>query len=242
MKPMKAKLTMKQLVILLLCASAAMYLIHYLIFRDLHHLAVFGLHELAFLPLEVILVTLGLDRLVEKTHEDETQSKVSIIETLFFGESGGNMLRYLTSFDPNAPQLREILAVKEDWKSTDFVRAKRQLKSHVFRLDGGRVDFFSLHYHLAERQEYYRNLLENPAMTQSNEFTELVMKIYLLGEELDGHTDLYSLPAADQEYLCELLEEIYRELSFFWLDNAYNLSLHNRPRLRLFLRHSPFAV
>ena len=68
------------------------------------------------------------------------------------------------------------------------------------------------------------------------------MKIYLLGEELDGHTDLYSLPADDQEYLCELLEEIYRELSFFWLDNAYNLSLHNRPRLRLLLRTSPFVA
>ena len=66
MKPMKAKLTMKQLVILLQCASAAMYLAHYLIFRDLHHLAIFGLHELAFVPLEVILVTLGLDQLVEK--------------------------------------------------------------------------------------------------------------------------------------------------------------------------------
>ena len=190
MKPVKAKLTVKQLILLLLCASALLYAIHYLIFRDLHHLAIFGLHELAFVPLEVILVTLGLDQLVEKTHREEARSKVSIIETLYFNESGGTMLRYLTSFDPDAARLRELLQVTEDWHSSDFRQAIRQLKSYPFLLDLDRIDFFGLHYHLSQRHEYYRSMLENPALTQSEAFTEMIMKIYLLWEELDGRTNL----------------------------------------------------
>jgi len=240
MKPVKAKLTVKQLILLLLCASALLYAIHYLIFRDLHHLAIFGLHELAFVPLEVILVTLGLDQLVEKTHREEARSKVSIIETLYFNESGGTMLRYLTSFDPDAARLRELLQVTEDWHSSDFRQAIRQLKSYPFLLDLDRIDFFGLHYHLSQRHEYYRSMLENPALTQSESFTEMIMKIYLLWEELDGRTNLYQLPEKDRNYLAELLHEIYRELTEYWLDNVYNHSIHNRFRLHRAIESNPF--
>lgn len=240
MKPVKAKLTVKQLILLLLCASALLYAIHYLIFRDLHHLAIFGLHELAFVPLEVILVTLGLDQLVEKTHREEARSKVSIIETLYFNESGGTMLRYLTSFDPDAARLRELLQVTEDWHSSDFRQAIRQLKSYPFLLDLERIDFFGLHYHLSQRHEYYRSMLENPALTQSEAFTEMIMKIYLLWEELDGRTNLYQLPEKDRSYLAELLHEIYRELTEYWLDNVYNHSIHNRFRLHRAIESNPF--
>lgn len=240
MKPVKAKLTVKQLILLLLCASALLYAIHYLIFRDLHHLAIFGLHELAFVPLEVILVTLGLDQLVEKTHREEARSKVSIIETLYFNESGGTMLRYLTSFDPDAARLRELLQVTQDWRSSDFRQAIRQLKSYPFLLDLDRIDFFGLHYHLSQRHEYYRSMLENPALTQSEAFTEMIMKIYLLWEELDGRTNLYQLPEKDRNYLAELLHEIYRELTEYWLDNVYNHSIHNRFRLHRAVESNPF--
>lgn len=240
MKPVKAKLTVKQLILLLLCASALLYAIHYLIFRDLHHLAIFGLHELAFVPLEVILVTLGLDQLVEKTHREEARSKVSIIETLYFNESGGTMLRYLTSFDPDAARLRELLQVTQDWRSSDFRQAIRQLKSYPFLLDLDRIDFFGLHYHLSQRHEYYRSMLENPALTQSEAFTEMIMKIYLLWEELDGRTNLYQLPEKDRSYLAELLHEIYRELTEYWLDNVYNHSIHNRFGLHRAIESNPF--
>ena len=105
-----------------------------------------------------------------------------------------------------------------------------------------RVDFFGLHYHLDERHNYYRNILENPALTQSNEFTEMVMKIYLMWEELDCRTDLYNLNDAEKNYLGSLLTEIYQELVTYWLDNAYNHSIHNRPRLHRLVETNPFQV
>ena len=150
------------------------------------------------------------------------------------------MLRYLTSFDPNAETLSKILKISESWKSADFIAAKKRLKSYSFHLDVEKVDFFGLHYHLDERHAYYRNILENPALTQSNEFTELVMKIYLMWEELDCRTDLYALSSEDKSYLGELLTQIYEELVEYWLDNAYNHSIHNRPRLHRLIATSPF--
>ncbi len=234
------KLTMKQIVIALLCTSALLYVLHYLIFRDLHHIGIFFLHDLAGMPLEVILVTLFFDRIIDKASEEENQSKLSIIETLFFNESGGNMLRYLTSFDPHSGQLAQILRVTMDWKASDYSNARKQLKAYSFHLDVEKVDYFGLHYHLDERHTYYRNILENPALTQSSEFTEMVMKIYLLWEELDCRTDLYNLDLQEKHYLGELLTEIYQELAEYWLDNAHNHSIHNRPRLHRLIETSPF--
>lgn len=239
--PFARKLTIKQIVCLLLCTSVVLYVLHYLVFRDLHHIGIFFLHELAGMPLEVILVSLFFDKLIEKTHEEENKSKLSIIETLFFNESGGNMLRYLSSFDPNFQQLSAVLAVRMDWKSVDYQAARLHLKDYPFQLDVEKVDFFGLHYHLDERHAYYRNILENPALTQSNEFTELVMKIYLMWEELDCRTDLYNLDLHEKHYLGELLTEIYEELVVYWLDNAHNHSIHNRPRLHRVIETSPFA-
>ena len=239
--PFARKLTIKQIVCLLLCTSVVLYVLHYLVFRDLHHIGIFFLHELAGMPLEVILVSLFFDKLIEKTHEEENKSKLSIIETLFFNESGGNMLRYLSSFDPNFQQLSAVLAVRMDWKSVDYQAARLHLKDYPFHLDVEKVDFFGLHYHLDERHAYYRNILENPALTQSNEFTELVMKIYLMWEELDCRTDLYNLDLHEKHYLGELLTEIYEELVVYWLDNAHNHSIHNRPRLHRVIETSPFA-
>ncbi len=240
--PFGHKLTMKQIVILMLCTSAALYMLHYLIFRDLHHIGIFFLHDLAGMPLEAILMTLFFDRIIEKAHEEESQSKLSIIETLFFNESGGNMLRYLSSFDQNSDSLAAILDVTMDWKSADYQNAKAQLKDYPFQLNVEKVDFFGLHYHLDERKDYYRNILENPALTQSNKFTELVMKIHLMWEELDCRTDLYNLDLHEKHYLGELLTEIYQELVEYWLDNAYNHSIHNRPRLHRLIETSPFRV
>ena len=41
--PFSHKLTMKQIVFLLLGASLVLYVLHYLIFRDLHHIGIFFL-------------------------------------------------------------------------------------------------------------------------------------------------------------------------------------------------------
>ena len=47
-----------------LLLSGIGYLIHYLIFRDVHHIFLYLIGDLAFLPLEVLLVTVVLSRVI----------------------------------------------------------------------------------------------------------------------------------------------------------------------------------
>jgi predicted Na+-dependent transporter len=57
--------------IALLAISLTLLGVHYLLFRDLHWLEEYIVFDLAFLPVEVIVVTLILDRLLEARERKE---------------------------------------------------------------------------------------------------------------------------------------------------------------------------
>ena len=47
-------------------ASGVLYFIHYLIFVDVHHIYLYLVGDLAFLPLEVFLVVILLERVLNR--------------------------------------------------------------------------------------------------------------------------------------------------------------------------------
>lgn len=238
---MKAKLTMKQLVLLMISCSLAMYLLHYLIFRDFHHIAIFFLHDVAFVPLEALLVTLVFDRQLERTHAAETHDKLGMIESVFFSESGCDLLLYLHSCDLDPAYLGSRLRLTTQWTARDFREAKKALKDYAFALDAACIDFYGLHYHLSTRHSFFLKVIENPALMEYEDFTQLMLKIYLLWEELEGRSMLTDLPDADRAELTALVSEIYRLLTDEWLDNAQNIQTHQPIRLKKIVNTNPFV-
>ena len=49
---------------ILIALSALVYFIHYAIFHDVHHIFIYLVGDLAFLPLEVFLVVIVLERIL----------------------------------------------------------------------------------------------------------------------------------------------------------------------------------
>ena len=50
--------------LILALLSAILYFVHYLIFRDAHHIFLYVIGDIAFLPIEVLFVTLIIDRVL----------------------------------------------------------------------------------------------------------------------------------------------------------------------------------
>lgn len=238
---LKRRLSMKSLIIGMVGLSAFFYILHYLIFRDLHHIAIFALHDIAFLPLEVILVTLVFERVLDETHRHEHRGKVNMIESIFFNESGSDMLRYLLVCDPQSHELCQALRVTESWERSDFLQAHQFTEQYPFVIDPARTDFFALHYHLENRHKYFLKVIENPALMDHEGFTDLILAMYHLWEELDFHTDLYNLPEADKQYLCGIVSDIYRLLTREWLLNVSYTQRHHRGHFTCAARANPFA-
>jgi hypothetical protein len=179
---------------------------------------------------------------LELTHKRENQAKISMIESVFFSESGSDMLRYLFSCDADKDieEIRSIMDVQRDWSAKQIRQARAAVKNITYEVDSSKIDFFGLHYHLSTRHSYFLKVIENPALSGHERFTELLLHIYHLWEELECRTDLYNLPPDDREYLCKAVNAVYKELAIEWMQNATDLLLHQPERLHHVIRTNPF--
>jgi hypothetical protein len=239
----KKRLSIRGLIIFFSSLSVALLAIHHWIFHENGYWASFLLlHEIALMPLEFVVVTLGLEQILELTHKRENQAKISMIESVFFSESGSDMLRYLFSCDADKDieEIRSIMDVQRDWSAKQIRQARAAVKNITYEVDSSKIDFFGLHYHLSTRHSYFLKVIENPALSGHERFTELLLHIYHLWEELECRTDLYNLPPDDREYLCKAVNAVYKELAIEWMQNATDLLLHQPERLHHVIRTNPF--
>ncbi len=61
--------------IFLIALSAILYVIHYSLFHDLHHIGIYGVGDLAFLPIEVLLVVLIVDWAISAQEKEKSALK-----------------------------------------------------------------------------------------------------------------------------------------------------------------------
>ena len=239
----KKKISIRGLIIFFSVLSIVLLIIHHWIFHENGYWASFLLlHEIALMPLEFVVVTLGLEQILELTHKRENQAKISMIESVFFSESGSDMLRYLFSCDADKDieEIRSIMDVQRGWSAKQIRQARAAVKNITYEVDSSKIDFFGLHYHLSTRHSYFLKVIENPALSGHERFTELLLHIYHLWEELECRTDLYNLPPDDREYLCKAVNAVYKELAIEWMQNATDLLLHQPERLHHVIRTNPF--
>ena len=128
MRFFRKRISIRGLIIFFSLLSVVLLVVHHLIFHENGYWANFLLlHEIALMPLEFVVVTLGLEKIMELTHKRENQAKISMIESVFFSESGSDMLRYLVSCDADGDVLvlQSVMDVKPDWTSKErFIRIR----------------------------------------------------------------------------------------------------------------------
>ena len=117
------------LVLLLVALSTVLYLAHYAVFRDAHHIWLYLLGDIAFLPLEVLLVVLVLHRLLDLREKRSMFKKLNMVIGAFFSEVGTQLLGRFRRFDARAGELAAGLADMDEWSKADFARAAARLET-----------------------------------------------------------------------------------------------------------------
>ena len=75
----------------LIALSSLGYFIHYFIFRDTHHIFIYLIGDIAFVFLEVLLVTLILHQLLRYREKKAMLNKLNMVIGAFFSEVGGEL-------------------------------------------------------------------------------------------------------------------------------------------------------
>ena len=97
--------------IILIIISVIVYLIHYAIFRDPHHIFIYLIGDIAFVFIEVLMVTLVIHSLLNIREKRERLEKLNMLIGVFFSEVGTRLLVLLSDSDPNLEDIKQNLIV-----------------------------------------------------------------------------------------------------------------------------------
>ncbi len=201
----------------LVAASALLYGIHYLIFGDSHHIFIYMLGDIAFLPIEVLLVTLIIHRLLSEREKRALLEKMNMVIGAFFSEAGVGLLKDMTGFCREQATLTKEMELSPEWTDKDFKKAASVVKALDMGIDCRRADLTRLKGYLLEKRGFIIRLLENPILLEHESFTDLLWAVLHLTEELSARADLEGLPPADYAHLTEDMRRVYGSLAHEWL-------------------------
>lgn len=201
---------------LLIAASILIYCTHYLIFKDAHHLFIFMIGELAFLPLEVLLVGLVLDKFIEKREKEHMLEKLNVVIGVFFNELGTNLLNRCVELDSNSKSISDQLLIDNSWDDKQFKEALSFVKKYSYTIDMERVQLGCLQKYLYSKKEFMLKLLENPNILEHETFTYLLTSIFHLEEELCTR-NLEELNEEELEHLQGDITRIYSSILSQWI-------------------------
>lgn len=224
----------------LIALSAVFYLIHYAIFRDTHHIFIYLLGDIAFVPIEVLLVTLIIHRLLSAREKRAMLKKMNMVVGIFFSEAGTALLKSLSAFDSQSDKLGVKLVVASNWSEQEFSMVKKYVKGYDCRIDIHKGDLEGLRDFLVGERKFLLALLQNPNLLEHESFTDLLWAVTHLTEELSHRKDLRTLPNADYEHLSGDIKRAYIMLITEWLGYMEHLEESYPYLFSLAVRTNPF--
>lgn len=224
----------------LVVLSVIFYFIHYAIFRDPHHIFIYMIGDIAFVFIEVLLVTLIIHQLLSVREKRARLEKLNMVIGVFFSEIGAGLVTYFSDFDPKLEKIKQELIVRPNWSEKEFSAVSKRLKSYDYGVEIEKVELEYLRGFLIGKRDFLLRLLENPNLLEHESFTELLQAVFHLTEELQGREDISQLPDSDYDHLAADIKRAYVLLVQHWLDYMKHLK-DNYPYLfSLAMRTNPF--
>jgi len=237
----KSNLTQRVLLgLLLILLSVFFYTVHFVIFRDSHHIFIYLLGDIAFVFIEVLLVTLIIHHLLGEREKRAMLKKLNMVIGAFFSELGTPLLEHFAGFDTNAERISKHLIVSDEWSPEHFTQMQVVLQGHDYKIDSRAGDLHGLQSFIVGKRAFLLRLLENPNLLEHESFTELLWAVFHLAEELSHRTNIKELPDTDYNHLSGDIRRAHRLLVREWLSHMEHLKIDYPYLFSLAVRTNPF--
>lgn len=226
--------------ILLLLLSVFFYFIHYAVFRDSHHLFIYLLGDIAFVFIEVLLVTLIIHQVLNNREKRSMLKKLNMVIGAFFSEVGISLLKNLKEFNSDSENLSQNLLVDNNWSQKKFGETRKVIRTIDYKIDIQKGDLENLRVFLLDKRAFLLGLLENPNLLEHEDFTELLWAVFHLTEELSHRRTVQGLPQSDYQHLSGDAKRAYTLLVVEWLSYMQHLKDSYPYLFSLAVRTNPF--
>ncbi len=205
------------LVVSLLSLSAVIYIIQINIFHKQEDTFFYLLQDLAFVPMQILIVTLIVDRLLDRQAKKSLLQKLNMVIGVFFSEIGSDLIINFSGRTENFSGLSSELLVSSDWDDKKFNEKIKKLKEYPYIINLTTASLDELKNYLISKRGDLMNLLENPNLLEHETFTDLLWAVFHLTDELLHRTDFSILPESDLNHLKVDIVRAYRLIVVEWL-------------------------
>lgn len=222
--------------------SVFVYFVHYLIFNDIHHIFIYLVGDVAFVFIEVLLVTLIIHRLLGEREKRTMLEKMNMVIGTFFSEVGTTLLKTFCRVDLQCNELRKLLVGTKDFTDREFTQMSNELKGYDCNVQPTPEDLEELKLFLVSKRTFLLRLLANPNLLEHDTFTHLLWAVFHLTDELAHRKDLGTIPQSDHRHLAGDVKRAYLLLVSEWVDYMRHLKVRYPYLFSLAMRTNPFDV
>jgi hypothetical protein len=236
----KRTLSIGWLVTLLLAVAALFFLLDFALYRDARSLGFYTLLDIAFIPINVLVVGLFINRLIAAREREELLHKMNMVVGAFFSQAGDDLMARLSAFDTDVEHDRAHMLFTAEWTPADFQSHRLAVSGEDHPMDLGAGDIAALHTALDEQRTFVLGLLQNGNLLEHASFTDMLWAVSHLSEELSARGDLKDLSTLDRRHLELDLARAYGRLLGEWLLYVRHLKADYPYLFSFAVRTNPF--
>ncbi|MCP4134638.1 MAG: hypothetical protein GY754_26930 [bacterium] len=224
----------------LLLVSATSYLAQIHIFNKAHDTFFYMLQDFAFVPIQVLMVTLILDRLFKKREKQALLQKLNMIIGIFFHDIGSDLIIHFGNFIKEFEAISSQLKITPAWSEKDFVIKSKDFDIEADHIDIDEEKLADLKKYLLEKRESLLNLMGSPSLLEHERFTNLLWAVFHLTDELFHRESLTGITSNDTGHLKGDMIRVYNLLIVEWLAYMRHLRRDYPYLYSIAIRTNPF--
>jgi len=207
-----------KLSIILVCTSALLYAIQYMIFKNIKSEYENLFSQLSFLPIYVLIVTVIIEQLLNKKEKQAIIRKLNVVIGVFFNEIGRELLSKFSARDINFESIKPGFMFTTNSFEKQYIENVNILKNYKGNIQcHDNIKLIELRELLISKKEFFMGLMSNSNLLEHESFTELLLALFHLYEELSKRNNLEKICEADYRHLIIDMERAYLLLLIEWV-------------------------
>lgn len=166
--------------------------------------------------------------------------KINMVLGVFFSEVGNKLLCLCSQNDTSIDSARKHLLVMPKWTPDRFAGARKAVAALKLKVDTRSMDLDQLNVFLIGKRDFLVGLLENPVLVEHEGFSEALLAVFHLQDELCSRDNFNELPDTDRLHLTGDMNRAYRQLVDQWLVYLEHLKIQYPYIFSLAVRKNPF--
>ncbi len=225
--------------VILIFISLISYSLQIYLFHHKTDTFFYFLQDLSFVPIQVLIVTFVIDRLLKRQQRIDLLKRVYVSIGIFYNELGNELLRIFFDVTSDKEELTKRLGITALWDTREFTMADKWINSNPVAVDVPCDRVQQLKNLLDDKRIFILNLLENTNLAEHDTFTDTLLAVCHLSDELALRENIINIPPSDLAHLGIDIKRAYNGIIREWilyLDHIrkeypflYSLALRSNP-------------